>query len=542
MFRNSIGLLFVALIFFLNCSKVIVIRDSDGEYLGDAGVLYERKVFDGKRVEEPSVRCHKHPLFRQPCHVGRGACVAMGTYVCKTDSQDVPLCDAKKGHPAEEICNNNIDDDCDGLVDDTPCVEKTFLAYSPVGKSTYFTSVMHFRGYIYAAGFFSSMSLNGQKVPSQGGVDIFLLKMSPDGTIIWVRSYGGKFEDKPAQLIALKDGYVLVGQFEKEIVFHSTTKLTSWSRDVFVAKFSSKDEFMWAKAADVESDAKALGGCVDEQNIYITGAYKEKLPLGNNDPNEKNAFLVSFAVSDGTLKWSKIQTGTNALGVGVLSGPKTGSIYWFQIALEAGDLQSVNKKVDARELIVANLDSDGTVRWTQKLAEDYIHTNPRWHMNEDETFTLADIIKPPVTFHNQTFKGNAHYIVLARWEQKGRLLWSKLYGSAVLNYTFDCASSSFLGEISMVAEHLGVYKADSYSVKTDTNSSFLMKVDLSGRVSSLQSLGSTKKNLSTFLESVVLQTKEHTFVLGTFLGPVQSLGRKYGASDQWSLFLYKEKR
>ncbi len=50
-----------------------------------------------------------------PCTVGVGACAAEGVLACGDDG--APACDAVEGSPRDERCND-IDDDCDGLVDE----------------------------------------------------------------------------------------------------------------------------------------------------------------------------------------------------------------------------------------------------------------------------------------------------------------------------------------------------------------------------------------------------------------------------------------
>jgi hypothetical protein len=67
------------------------------------------------------------PEKGQPCTVGTGACLRSGFYVCKGDFSGT-VCDATAGTPGtSEICANNIDDDCDGLVDEgcAPCSPQT---------------------------------------------------------------------------------------------------------------------------------------------------------------------------------------------------------------------------------------------------------------------------------------------------------------------------------------------------------------------------------------------------------------------------------
>lgn len=56
-----------------------------------------------------------------PCTVGTGACEATGTFVC-VDEQ-TSECDAEPGESEDEICDDGIDNDCDGEVDEDDAVD-----------------------------------------------------------------------------------------------------------------------------------------------------------------------------------------------------------------------------------------------------------------------------------------------------------------------------------------------------------------------------------------------------------------------------------
>lgn len=53
----------------------------------------------------------------QACHVGRGACRSMGAVECRPDRLST-YCNAEPSAPQNELCGNDIDDDCDGDIDE----------------------------------------------------------------------------------------------------------------------------------------------------------------------------------------------------------------------------------------------------------------------------------------------------------------------------------------------------------------------------------------------------------------------------------------
>jgi hypothetical protein len=54
------------------------------------------------------------------CSSGVGECARAGHYVCASDPLAAPVCDAAPGSAGSEQCANNLDDDCDGKMDEAP--------------------------------------------------------------------------------------------------------------------------------------------------------------------------------------------------------------------------------------------------------------------------------------------------------------------------------------------------------------------------------------------------------------------------------------
>jgi hypothetical protein len=56
----------------------------------------------------------------ETCNVGIGACQRTGNYICSLNGLET-ICSVVAGQPGREICFNEIDDDCDGEIDEEDC-------------------------------------------------------------------------------------------------------------------------------------------------------------------------------------------------------------------------------------------------------------------------------------------------------------------------------------------------------------------------------------------------------------------------------------
>lgn len=96
-------------------------RDTGGEDLGarDSGAQFDGSADggqDGGTDAGPAV-CPK-----ESCTVGTGKCERQGEKLCDANGQFTGECSAQPGEPEnQEICANELDDDCNGVIDDT-CV------------------------------------------------------------------------------------------------------------------------------------------------------------------------------------------------------------------------------------------------------------------------------------------------------------------------------------------------------------------------------------------------------------------------------------
>lgn len=189
-----------------------------------------------------------------------------------------------------------------------------------------------YNGYIWLAGFFSDTAIfsagnNSATLISAGREDIFIAKIDTSGNLILAKSIGGA-GNETANGIAI-DGLgnlYITGSFQNNVNFNtsggSLILTSSGYNDIFIAKYSSLGDLVWAKSeGSILTDAgNAI--CVTKAGcVYITGYFSGTVNF-NTDGGIFNitsaggidAFVQKFN-SSGIFLWA-----TNAGGTGADEG------------------------------------------------------------------------------------------------------------------------------------------------------------------------------------------------------------------------------
>ncbi|MBI5800294.1 MAG: immunoglobulin domain-containing protein [Verrucomicrobia bacterium] len=133
-------------------------------------------------------------------------------------------------------------------------------------------------GNVYVTGTFLSplADFGGVLLTNRGSGDVFLSKLDPAGTLLWVRQAGGTGDERPNGLAVDAAGNAhIVGEFGGTAAF-GVTNLTSagGASDIFIAKFNTSGSALWARSAGGQSADAARGVAVDPSgNVHVTGYF-----------------------------------------------------------------------------------------------------------------------------------------------------------------------------------------------------------------------------------------------------------------------------
>jgi hypothetical protein len=139
---------------------------------------------------------------------------------------------------------------------------------------------------VYVTGWFSGTvdfdpSPNTFNLVSSGNNDIFISKYSSNGALIWAKRIGGSNDDTSSSIkLDQNNNIILTGRFSSNVDFNPSNQdyilYSSGSYDIFVSKFTSDGDFIFAKKMGGSSDDQSESVCIDSQgNIFVTGRFAD---------------------------------------------------------------------------------------------------------------------------------------------------------------------------------------------------------------------------------------------------------------------------
>lgn len=271
--------------------------------------------------------------------------------------------------------------------------------FGDLGIDSANNSVIDSQGRIFTGGLFqSSITLGPDTITSAGGnADGYVTIHDNDGTPVGVLQFGGGFDDVVIDLaVDANDNLYITGYFQGANVNNPfdadpgpgvvplLQPAMGLSRDIFVIKLDSDQQFVWAKQVSnpfgfgpINEDAQTID--VDSAgNVYIGGSFR----LADFDPDpavdntvfsadggsSADGFLLKLD-TDGNFVWVKTYEGPGGIvEVESLQLDANGDLiatgrYRNQVDLDPGAATDIYNSNGSDDVFVTKIDSDGNYIW-----------------------------------------------------------------------------------------------------------------------------------------------------------------------------------
>ncbi len=164
-------------------------------------------------------------------------------------------------------------------------------------------------GDVYVTGSFAGTSSFGTTSLVSSSADVFLVKYSAAGNVLWAQKAGGSSLDYSNSIALDATGNIYVtGDFSGTAAFGSTSISSTGNKDVFIAKFDGQGNALWAqKAGGTGIDVGYRIAIDNAGNAFITGSFQNAAAFGSTrlaSAGGTDAFMVAYDPA-GTALWAQ---------------------------------------------------------------------------------------------------------------------------------------------------------------------------------------------------------------------------------------------
>jgi hypothetical protein len=194
-----------------------------------------------------------------------------------------------------------------------------------------------------------------------GSGDVWLVKTTAEGGLIWQKRYGGAGREAAAGLsIAPDGGFWVVATIDS---LHGDVKAHYGKRDYWVLRLNAAGDILWQRTLGGKSHESAAGVLTLADGTCLV--YGTTTSSDGDVQNSKGSMDIWLVALDGTGKtlWTKTLGGTASEWVSKVVQTSDGSLFVTGATISSnGDVANLRGASDAW---LIKLDAKGTLQWAQ---------------------------------------------------------------------------------------------------------------------------------------------------------------------------------
>ncbi|MDR2802117.1 MAG: hypothetical protein LBB31_02735 [Prevotellaceae bacterium] len=298
---------------------------------------------------------------------------------------------------------------------------------------------------IYLAGNFSdSIRFDSFSLTSNGGEDIFLLKLNPEGKVLWAKSAGGINDDYPTAMAVSPAGMLYtVGLHGKNATFDNR-QTGEKTYNLFISLHTAAGELKWIKSFAAKRSDYITSITIDSiGNLYFGGYFEKQLRLDEQHVIKANAASDAFVAcldSLGNVMWVRQWGGIGNDRISALHVHD--SILWVAghcsapMKIETTTLSPRHDEQNAVFTVRCSLSGETTQVYSN-LSGMAVTADCIIGLKDGKSI-IAGNFSDSLFFDHTVFESHGNRdMFIAAFDSIGGLLWQKQIGSAAYDNLFD---------------------------------------------------------------------------------------------------------
>jgi hypothetical protein len=365
------------------------------------------------------------------------------------------------------------------------------------------------RGYIVAG---SSWSSDGDVTKNHGKDDVWVVKLSESGTLVWQKSFGGSDRETAYSIQETIDGgYIIAGSSSSN---DGDVSENHGDSDFWIVKLKEDGTLDWQKSLGGSGIDYAMSIQQTKGGGYIlAGASKSNDGDVSGNHGDSDMWLVKLK-EDGVLEWEKSLGGSNYDRASCIQQTRDGG--YIAVGVSASDDGDASENHGRWDYWAIKLKEDGAIDWQKSLGGS----------NSDNASSVCQtrdggyIVTGETTSEDGDVSNRGTWIV--KLHENGMLDWQKsMGGSDIGNVTPICATKD--GRYVAVGHNHGDYR--------------LIKLQEDGTIDWEKRLGGSQLERARSIQ----QTRDGGYVVAGYSESEDGdVSRNQGRADLWIVKLEAE--
>lgn len=242
------------------------------------------------------------------------------------------------------------------------------------GEDNIFDAVCDNQGNLILSGYFqNTVKFGNFELTAQGGFDMVLLKINPNGNVINAIRLGGSGNDGGNEVAIGNSKQIVVGA-QSDGTFEGINN--TGSHDAYIISITSDFTINWIRSIEGSGLARAKAVEIDGLgNVYLGGDYRNENFINSSGNStffeifgKRDAYLASWT-ENGNLRWIKNWGGSgNDLCKGIVTTNQN-EIYAVGQFTDTVDFygSSLTSVIGSQDLFVWMLNNQGTPKWIRHI-------------------------------------------------------------------------------------------------------------------------------------------------------------------------------
>jgi hypothetical protein len=310
-------------------------------------------------------------------------------------------------------------------------------------------------GNVYLMGVFwgGSVTFESTTLTNAGGRDVFIVKYDTNGVLQWARNSSGSGDEHAWSGEVDNNGNVYVtGYITGTAQFGGTSLTSSGGKDVFIAKYDTNGNPVWAKKGGGTIDDEAYGASVDSSgNAYLMGKFSSSTftidgTSLNKVGGDDDAFIAKYN-STGTMQWVRKIGGTGGDIINTAVIDADGNVYaggWFGGSLTIGG--ATLNAIGNADVLLVKYNSGGILQWAVKgggTGTDNSDPVGGLAMDSSGHVIMSARIQNTATFGSKSITSpgvNKDDVALLAFDSSGEVKWAVRGGGTENDFPYMVAA------------------------------------------------------------------------------------------------------